>query len=180
MRMALPRGMQLLGPALLLGLVLSGCARLAPPVAADSKDLVTASDESDASKRARVRMELAAAYFGRGQMTTALDQTIAFDSTAALAPGARLLESSVVYYADSTQVYFDTWRRLATKSTGLSTRGCANGLTWTSLHYRCCRESGGSRSIWIGPAGRPSRHPASSPGSSMCSPRCGVPVPRTS
>ncbi len=74
MRMALPRGMQLLGPALLLGLVLSGCARLAPPVAADSKDLVTASDESDASKRARVRMELAAAYFGRGQMTTALDQ----------------------------------------------------------------------------------------------------------
>jgi len=38
------------------------------------KDIVTASDESDASKRARVRMELATAYFGRGQMTTALDQ----------------------------------------------------------------------------------------------------------
>jgi type IV pilus assembly protein PilF len=40
----------------------------------DSKDRVTASDETDASKRAGVRMELAAAYFGRGQMTTALDQ----------------------------------------------------------------------------------------------------------
>ena len=40
----------------------------------DGKDLVTASDESDASKRARLRMELAAGYFGRGQMTTALDQ----------------------------------------------------------------------------------------------------------
>jgi type IV pilus assembly protein PilF len=40
----------------------------------DSKDRITASDESDASKRATVRMELAAAYFGRGQMTTALDQ----------------------------------------------------------------------------------------------------------
>ena len=40
----------------------------------DSKDLVTASDESDASKRARVRMELASGYFERGQMTTALDQ----------------------------------------------------------------------------------------------------------
>ena len=41
---------------------------------ADSKDRITASDEPDASKRARVRMELASAYFGRGQMTTALDQ----------------------------------------------------------------------------------------------------------
>ena len=40
----------------------------------DTKDLVTASDESDASKRARVRMELASGYFERGQMTTALDQ----------------------------------------------------------------------------------------------------------
>jgi len=40
----------------------------------DSKDRVTASDESDASKRARVRLELASAYFGRGQMTTALDE----------------------------------------------------------------------------------------------------------
>jgi len=40
----------------------------------DGKDLVTASDESEASKRARVRMELAAGYYGRGQMTTALDQ----------------------------------------------------------------------------------------------------------
>ena len=40
----------------------------------DGKDRVTASDESDGSKRARVRMELATAYFGQGQMTTALDQ----------------------------------------------------------------------------------------------------------
>jgi type IV pilus assembly protein PilF len=39
-----------------------------------SRDRVTASDETDAYKRARVRLELAAAYFGRGQMTTALDQ----------------------------------------------------------------------------------------------------------
>ncbi len=39
-----------------------------------TKDLVTASDQSEASKRAAVRMELAIAYFGRGEMTTALDQ----------------------------------------------------------------------------------------------------------
>ena len=60
--------------AALVGL-LAGCARpLASEPLGDSKDRVTASDEPDASKRARVRMELAAAYFGRGQMTIALDQ----------------------------------------------------------------------------------------------------------
>jgi type IV pilus assembly protein PilF len=37
-------------------------------------DRVTASDESDASKRARTRLELATLYFQRGQMTTALDE----------------------------------------------------------------------------------------------------------
>lgn len=65
-----------------------GAAGTPPPPAGDSKDRVTASDESDASKRANVRMELAAAYFGRGQMTTALDQVklaIAADPTV---PGA--------------------------------------------------------------------------------------------
>lgn len=65
------------------GAVLCGAALLSacvttrtplPEATGDSKDLITASDESDGSKRAKVRMELAAAYFGRGQMTTALDQ----------------------------------------------------------------------------------------------------------
>lgn len=42
--------------------------------AADRRDLVTASDESDAAKRARIRTELAAAYFGQGQYATALDE----------------------------------------------------------------------------------------------------------
>jgi type IV pilus assembly protein PilF len=37
-------------------------------------DRVTASDESESSKRARTRLELATAYFQRGQMTTALDE----------------------------------------------------------------------------------------------------------
>jgi type IV pilus assembly protein PilF len=35
---------------------------------------VTASDEPEAQRRARARMELASAYFGQNQMTTALDQ----------------------------------------------------------------------------------------------------------
>jgi type IV pilus assembly protein PilF len=59
-----------------------------PSGATDSKDRVTASDESDASKRARVRLDLASAYFGRGQMTVALDEvklSIAADPTVAAA-----------------------------------------------------------------------------------------------
>lgn len=54
----------------------------------NGKDRVTASDESDASKRARVRLDLASAYFGRGQMTVALDEvklSIAADPTVAAA-----------------------------------------------------------------------------------------------
>lgn len=73
--------------AALLGGCAGGAPQVQPPVT-DSKDRVTASDESDASKRATVRMELAMAYFGRGQMTTALDQVklaIAADPTV---PGA--------------------------------------------------------------------------------------------
>jgi type IV pilus assembly protein PilF len=37
-------------------------------------DRATASDETDATRRAQVRMELASAYFGRGQLSTALDE----------------------------------------------------------------------------------------------------------
>ena len=62
--------------ALLVLASLSACVVSPPrqPAANESKDRITASDETDASKRARVRLELASAYFGRGQMSTALDQ----------------------------------------------------------------------------------------------------------
>ena len=51
-------------------------APAAPPLpqATETKDRVTASDEPEAQRRARARMELASAYFGQNQMTTALDQ----------------------------------------------------------------------------------------------------------
>ncbi|HMW24231.1 MAG TPA: type IV pilus biogenesis/stability protein PilW [Burkholderiaceae bacterium] len=48
-----------------------------PPVTSASSgrsDLVTASDETDQAKRARIRLELASAYFGQGQAVTALDE----------------------------------------------------------------------------------------------------------
>ncbi|MDZ7858488.1 type IV pilus biogenesis/stability protein PilW [Sphaerotilus sp.] len=41
---------------------------------AGRRDLVTASDESDLARRARIRTELAAAYFSQGQYVTALDE----------------------------------------------------------------------------------------------------------
>lgn len=54
--------------ALLLGL-LSACVQVGP-----RQDLPTNSDQSDAQRRARVRLELASAYFGRAQFRTALDE----------------------------------------------------------------------------------------------------------
>ena len=42
--------------------------------AAPGRDRLTESDETPVSRRARVRLELASAYFGRGQLTTALDE----------------------------------------------------------------------------------------------------------
>jgi len=65
------------GHAALAGLlVLCGCASQGPGAGsvAPGKDLVTASDETDAGRRARLRMELATGYFGQGKMTTALDE----------------------------------------------------------------------------------------------------------
>jgi len=62
-------------------LALAGCAggpggagQTGAVPGSDLKDRITASDEPDNMKRARTRTELAAAYFGRGEMTTALDQ----------------------------------------------------------------------------------------------------------
>ena len=64
--------------ALAFACLIAGCAtvRTSTPVlpTAELKDRMTASDEPDAVKRGHARMDLAAAYYGRGQMTTALDQ----------------------------------------------------------------------------------------------------------
>lgn len=58
---------------LCLGL-LSACAQKGTRDPSDLKDKVTDSDEPDNVRRARVRLELASAYFGRGQMSVALDE----------------------------------------------------------------------------------------------------------
>jgi type IV pilus assembly protein PilF len=54
-----------------LSMLMGGCATA--PGSGD-REIRTASDHSDGEKRARVRLELAGLYFGRGQSTTALDE----------------------------------------------------------------------------------------------------------
>lgn len=63
-----------------------GCASNSDRSGATSlkDDIVTASDESDARKRAKIRLELAVGYFEQGKTTIALDelkQSIAADAT---------------------------------------------------------------------------------------------------
>jgi type IV pilus assembly protein PilF len=59
--------------ALMLALcTLAGCG--APGAVRDEREPVTASDLTDTDRRARARIELASAYFSRGQMETALDE----------------------------------------------------------------------------------------------------------
>ncbi len=71
-----------------LALVLSACATSGAPLPARTtsasefespslpagRDLVTQSDESDLRRRARIRLELATAYYARGELKTALDE----------------------------------------------------------------------------------------------------------
>ncbi len=53
-------------------LALAGCA--APGEGAAPRDIITESDEPEARKRARIRMELAVGYFEQGQTNVALDE----------------------------------------------------------------------------------------------------------
>ena len=79
----------LVGVAGVAGCAVRGGSQGSAPVAAnETKDRITASDEPEASKRARVRLDLASAYFSRGQMTVALDEVklaIAADPSVAAA-----------------------------------------------------------------------------------------------
>jgi type IV pilus assembly protein PilF len=53
---------------------LTGCASKYAAPNAGGSEIVTASDEPEARKRARIRLELAVGYFQRGQTTIALDE----------------------------------------------------------------------------------------------------------
>ena len=53
---------------------LAGCANKPEAGGAPGTDIMTASDEPEARKRARIRMELAVGYFEQGQTNIALDE----------------------------------------------------------------------------------------------------------
>lgn len=87
-----------LGLLFLLGLSsLQGCAGTATSSASTSRtEPVTESDEPEARKRARIRLELASNYFEQGQTTVALDeikQSLAADPTY----GAAFVMRGLVY-----------------------------------------------------------------------------------
>lgn len=52
----------------------AGCASNSGSAVSPKSDIETTSDESSARKRARIRLELAAGYFDKGQTTIALDE----------------------------------------------------------------------------------------------------------
>src|SRR5665647_757726 len=63
---------------------ISGCASKSAGSGGSGVEMVTDSDEPEARKRARIRLELAVGYFEQGQTTIALDelkQSIAADPT---------------------------------------------------------------------------------------------------
>lgn len=66
------------GVMALLGLVvaalLTGCAAAPPGASESGATIITASDEPEQRRRARIRLELAANYFENGQTTVALDE----------------------------------------------------------------------------------------------------------
>lgn len=61
-------------PVLTVGVLITGCASSKGGGASATSDIETSSDESGARKRARIRLELAAGYFDKGQTTIALDE----------------------------------------------------------------------------------------------------------
>ena len=83
------RGSVLLGTFVLVCAAISGCAggpAGAPGAAALQAEPLTAFDEPDVRRRARIRLELASNYFEQGKTTVALDelkQAIAIDPTLA-------------------------------------------------------------------------------------------------
>lgn len=68
------RGVHCITTVGLICAIVAGLQGCASGGASSSGDLITASDETDASKRARIRLELAVGYFEKGQTTIALDE----------------------------------------------------------------------------------------------------------
>jgi type IV pilus assembly protein PilF len=94
-------------------LALAGCASSGSE-GAPSRDIVTESDEPEARKRARIRMELAVGYFEQGQTNVALDelkQVIAADPSF---PDAYNLRGLIYMRLNDLRQAEESFRRAAT------------------------------------------------------------------
>jgi type IV pilus assembly protein PilF len=89
-----PIKLKFLRSTVLVNLMFSACLVACTTNASQSDggtDRITSSDESAGSKRATVRLELAMAYFSRGQYTTALDEVkLAIQAEPNMAPAYNL------------------------------------------------------------------------------------------
>jgi type IV pilus assembly protein PilF len=95
--------------ALTVLLALVGCA--APPAAPPARELATASDQTDLERRARTRLELAGAYYSRGQFETALDEVkLSIQITPAL-PDAYNLRGLIYAAMREDQLADDNFQR---------------------------------------------------------------------
>ncbi len=95
-----------------LAAALGGCASPARDTA-PTQDMVTESDEPEARKRARLRMELAVGYFDEGKTSVALDelkQVIAIDPTL---PQAYNLRGLIYMRLNDKRQAEDSFRRAA-------------------------------------------------------------------
>lgn len=99
------------GLALTGAMALQGCASTGPAAGKPAQDVQTASDQTDADRRARVRMELAAAYFGRGQYNVALDEVKLAQQAKPEVPGAYNLRGLIYGAMNEPALAEDSFRR---------------------------------------------------------------------
>jgi type IV pilus assembly protein PilF len=101
------------GLAALLALTLGGCASQSSGGTGTSNDLVTASDESDGRKRARIRLELAVGYFEQGQTDVALDEVKQVIATDATLPDAYNLRGLIYMRLNENRLAEESFRYAA-------------------------------------------------------------------
>lgn len=115
-----------------VALILAGCAG-GPLPEAPAQDLRTASDQTDADRRANARLQLASAYFERGQLTTALDEVkLALQARPDL-PEALNLRGLIYGAMGESRLAEDSFRRALAVAPG-------NGDTMHNYAWYLCQQ----------------------------------------
>jgi type IV pilus assembly protein PilF len=95
--------------ALMLGL--GGCASPHPAGTTATGDIPTASDETDARKRARIRLELAVGYFEQGKTEVALDEVKQVIATDPSFSDAYVVRGAIYMRLNDSRLAEDSFRR---------------------------------------------------------------------